>query len=267
MTFREEQIGPCRLILGDCLPTLGQLDEMSIDSVITDPPYCAGAISESQRIRASGQGLRSENIRRFGWFVGDNMGTAGLAMLLRSVAFECCRICKPSASLLVFCDWRMVANLEPSIESAGVRFQNLVVWDKGSMGLGSGFRAQHELVLHFTFGSPEYCDLGTGNVIRCARVGSDDRQHQTEKPVDLLKQLIEVVSPIGGRILDPFMGSGSTAEACIAVDREFVGMERDTANFDIACRRIERAWQNKCSELPFDPPPVETQPELFGETA
>lgn len=256
-------IGPCTLYCGDAIPCIAGLAEHSIDSLITDPPYCAGAISEAQRTRAAGQGMRSDTIRRFGWFTGDNMGTAGLSMLLRTVAFEACRVCRATASMLVFCDWRMLATLEPSIESAGVRFQNLVVWDKGSMGLGSGFRAQHELILHFTFGSPVYCDLGTGNVIRCPRVGSEDRIHQTEKPVDLLKQLIEVVTHPGQTILDPFMGSGSTAEACIALERSFIGIERDPEHFQSACRRIEQAWQLKRSELPFEKPPVEVQRELI----
>jgi len=263
MSVEPVIIGPCTLYCGDALEGISSLGELSVDAAITDPPYCAGAISEAGRTRSAGQGLRSENIRRFGWFVGDNMGTAGLAALLRMIAFECCRVCKPSASLLVFCDWRMVATLEPAIESAGVRYQNMIVWDKGSFGLGTGFRAQHELILHFTFGAPKYNDLGTGNVLKCRRVGSDDREHQTQKPVELLKSLIEVTSPTGGRILDPFMGSGSTALACIEVDRDFVGFERDPEHFETACRRVEDAWIRKRSELPFDKPPVESQPNLF----
>jgi hypothetical protein len=70
-----------RIILGDCLDVLRTLPEATVDAVITDPPYCAGAISEAQRTRAHGQGLRSENLRRFGWFVGDNMSTAGFGLV------------------------------------------------------------------------------------------------------------------------------------------------------------------------------------------
>jgi site-specific DNA-methyltransferase (adenine-specific) len=226
---------------GDCLDLLRAMPDASVDAVVTDPPYCAGAVSESQRTSAGGQGLRSENIKRFGWFVGDNMGTAGLAWLLRSIACEAARVCKPSGSLVVFCDWRMMATLQPAIESAGMRFQNLVVWDKGNMGLGSGFRAQHELALHFTNGKPEYHDRSTGNVICTRRVSAVDREHQTQKPVELMAKLIRVVCPQGGTVVDPFCGSGSTGVACAENDRNFIGFERDSGYVEIARRRIAEA--------------------------
>ena len=228
-----------RVIVGDALTELRKLPDSSIDSIITDPPYCAGAVSEASRAAAKGHGLRSDNIRRFGWFIGDNMGTAGLAFLLRDLAFEAVRVVKPTGSLLVFCDWRMVATLEPSIESAGVRFQNLVVWDKGSAGLGTGFRAQHELILHFTFGAPVYHDRSSGNVLRFARVG-DEREHQTQKPVDLLRALVRTVAPEGGTVLDPFCGSGSTGVACLLESRSFLGIDRDPGHVATAQRRLDR---------------------------
>lgn len=224
------------LYLGDAIEVMEGLDV--VDAIITDPPYCSGSVSEASRTAAKGQGLRSENITKLGWFVGDNMGTAGLAMLLRSMAFRGLQILNPHGSVLIFCDWRMVPNLAPTIESAGLRFQNLVVWDKGMMGLGMGFRAQHEIVLHYTAGAPKYHDLGTSNVIKTSRVSAVDREHQTQKPTDLMEVLIKVVCPPQGRVLDPFMGSGSTGVAAILTGRSFVGIERDTVNFDIACRRI-----------------------------
>jgi DNA modification methylase len=224
------------LRLGDCLDVLRSLPDASADALVTDPPYCAGAVSEAQRTSAAGQGLRSDQIRRFGWFVGDNMGTAGLTWLLRAVAFEAQRVVRPSGSLLVFCDWRMQSALQPAIESAGVRYQGLVVWDKEHMGLGRGFRCQHELVLHFTLGSPEYHDKGTSNVLKARRVR--DREHQTQKPVDLMSQLIRVVAPPGGVVIDPFMGSGTTGVACVQGGYGFVGIERDPTHFATAQRRI-----------------------------
>jgi DNA modification methylase len=245
--------------LGDCLQVMAEMGDASADAIVTDPPYCAGAVSEAQRTRAAGQGLRSENIRRFGWFVGDNMGTAGLVWLLRSVAVEAVRVLKPSGSLLVFCDWRMVASLQPAIESAGLRFQNLIVWDKESMGLGLGFRAQHEIVLHFTNGSPEYHDKATGNVLRAGRVRADDREHQTQKPLDLMRQLVRVVCPPGGLVLDPFAGSGSTGVAAVLEGRAFLGIERDPEHVETANRRLAEALGRFDASAP--------QTTLFGDAA
>lgn len=232
-------IGSATLYFGDALEVMGSLGE--VDAVITDPPYCSGSVSEAGRTAAKGQGLRSENLGRFGWFVGDNMGTAGLVFLLRSMAFRALEILKPEGHLLVFCDWRMIPNLAPAIESAGARFQNLVVWDKGHMGLGMGFRAQHEMVLHFTAGSPKYHDLGTANIIQAGRISASDKEHQTEKPVDLLMRLAQVAAPIGGVILDPFMGSGSMGVAALAGGYRFIGIERDERHFETAQRRISDA--------------------------
>jgi len=227
------------ILCGDAVEQMRSLPAGSVDAVITDPPYCSGGVSEASRTAAKGQGLRSENLSRFGWFVGDNMGTAGLAFLLRSVAYEATRVLKATGSLLMFCDWRMAPTLIPAIESSGLRYQNLIVWDKKHMGLGQGFRHRQELIMHMTAGSPEYHDKGTANVLSCGRVSAADREHQTQKPVDLMAQLIKVVSPPGGVVLDPFAGSGSTLVAAKVTGRHWIGIERDPGNCDIANRRIE----------------------------
>lgn len=232
-------IGDALVFLGDALEVMSTLER--VDAVVTDPPYCSGSVSEASRTAAKGQGRRSENLKRFGWFTGDNMGTAGLVFLLRAMAFRALKIINPEGSMLVFCDWRMVPNLAPAIESAGWRYQNMVVWDKGMMGLGTGFRAQHEIVLHFTAGSPKYHDLGTGNVVKAARVGSGDREHQAQKPVDLMQRLLRVVCPPGGIVLDPFMGSASTGVAALAEGMRFIGIERDVSHFNTACERLDAA--------------------------
>lgn len=227
------------LYLGDMWQVMSEMPDRSVDAVITDPPYCSGSISEAGRTRSKGQGLRSETIRRLSWFTGDNMGTAGLAWLLRSMAVESCRVAKESASLLAFCDWRMISTLQPSIESSGLRFQNLVVWDKEQLGLGTGFRAQHELVMHFTYGSPEYYDKGISNVIRCKRVPRDDREHQTQKPKELIGKLIRVTCPVDGVVLDPFAGSGTTGIAAWIEKRRCILIERDVDYCELIVRRIK----------------------------
>lgn len=263
MTRVEHLSDSVTLHLGDALEVMESLDR--VEAIITDPPYCSGSVSEASRTAAKGQGLRSENLTKLGWFVGDNMGTAGLAMLLRSMAFRGLQILDPTGSVLVFCDWRMVPNLAPTIESAGLRFQNMVVWDKGMMGLGMGFRAQHEIILHYTAGAPKYHDLGTSNVIRTARVSASDREHQTQKPTELMEALVKVVAPPGGRVLDPFMGSGSTGVAAVAAGRAFVGIERDAEHFDTACRRISD--EMKRPRLDLTPSPKSEQQSLFGGEA
>ena len=113
--------------------------DATIDAVVMDPPYRSGSVAEANPQLFQGHNLRRETST--GWLVQtDNMGTAGLVFLLRSVAFESIRLLRGSGSLLVFCDWRMVPNLAPAIEAAGLRYQNMVIWDKSAWasGLASG---------------------------------------------------------------------------------------------------------------------------------
>ena len=230
----------CLMIhLGDCLEKLKELPDESVEAVITDPPYCSGGFSESQKKSASGQGLRSETIKEVGWFVNDNMSTSGLIWLLRSAMVECERVMKEGASAMVFTDWRMVAHLAPALESSGLQFRNMIVWDKGNCGLGNGFRPQHEIILHYVKGKGNYFDQSTGNVIRSKRVNSNDKLHQTQKPTDLLAKLLKVVTQEGDTVLDPFFGSGSLGEACLKMNRKFIGIEKSKFYVQEATRRIE----------------------------
>jgi len=236
---RVEKIGRATLYLGDCrdvLPTLG-----TVDAVVTDPPYCSGGFNEAGKQASKGMGLRSETVRELGWFVNDNMTTAGLCWLMSAVAGWSRRCLKEGGTFTAFTDWRMAGALAPAIEASGFRYQNLLVWAKPSAGLGRGFRAQHELALHFSNGTPEYHSASHGNVLTSPRVHTSDREHQTQKPIELMAKIIETVAGEGQTVLDPFMGSGSTGVAAVSKSREFIGIELDPVNFDIACKRIEDA--------------------------
>lgn len=71
----------------------------------------------------------------------------------------------------------------------------------------------------------------------------NNNMHPTVKPTDLMAYLCRLVTPPGGVVLDPFMGSGSTGKACAREDFFFVGIERDPEYFKIAKARIEYAYR------------------------
>lgn len=235
-----------RLHHGDCLEFMRSIEASSVDAVVTDPPYCSGGATEAAKGGATHQGLRSETIRtaRFAWFDSDNMTTGGLVWLLRAVSVESLRILKPGGSLLVFCDWRMAFLVGPAMESGGFRLRNLIAWDKGNFGCGTGFRPQHEMILHLTRRSPEFYAKDVGNVVRSKRVANGSKCHPTEKPVDLMQRLVNVVAPEGGVVVDPFMGSGSTGVACIKNGVNFMGCDLDPEYVEVARRRTEEATQS-----------------------
>jgi DNA modification methylase len=229
-----------RVVQGDALDVLRSLEPRSVAAVVTDPPYCSGGSTEATRRQAAGQGIASERMQsgEVQWFAGDNMTTPGLVWLLRAVAFEAERVLVPGGSVLMFCDWRMWSNLAPAVESGGLRLQNMVVWDKGSAGMGTGFKPTHELAIHLCNGPGKFHDLCGSNVLRFGRVRGQDKDHPTQKPVDLLQSLVRVVAPRDGLVVDPFCGSGSTGVACVREGRRFLGVERDPEYCEVARSRL-----------------------------
>jgi len=78
--------------------------------------------------------------------------------------------------------------------------------------------------------------------IKDASIGAEDKRknnHPTVKPTALMRYLCKLVTPKGGLIFDPFMGSGSTGKAALLEDFRFVGIDKEKSFFDIAKARIE----------------------------
>ena len=73
------------------------------------------------------------------------------------------------------------------------------------------------------------------------RKGDDVRVHPTQKPVGVMEWCLTHI-PDAQTILDPFMGSGTTGVACAKLGRKFIGIELEPKYFDIACSRIQKAY-------------------------
>jgi site-specific DNA-methyltransferase (adenine-specific) len=94
----------------------------------------------------------------------------------------------------------------------------------------------------------------------CPKVSSRERHimntventHPTVKPIELMKYLIRLITPPGGTVLDPFMGSGSTGMAAVELGYTFVGCELDPRYVEIAQRRIEAWYQDTRSGTTFE---------------
>lgn len=101
--------------------------------------------------------------------------------------------------------------------------------------MGRGIRYQHENIAFFQVGHPADLD-DCFSVLSFYRAGD---VHPHEKPLALMRKLCRVVPK--NRILDPFMGSGTTGVACVQLGKRFIGIEIDQKYFDIACKRIGKA--------------------------
>ena len=97
---------------------------------------------------------------------------------------------------------------------------------------------QTEFILLFRKGgAKDINDMGTSNFIQIPNI--KNKLHPTQKPIDLMKVLIENSSNEGDIVMDCFMGAGSTGIACINANRKFVGIEIDKKYYDIAVERIQ----------------------------
>lgn len=236
-----------RVVVGDAIEVAASLDCESLDAVVMDPPYASGGFSESsRRNNTKGQGVRSDTKSSVAqtYFDGDSMGTSGIVWLLRELVFVLSAKMKEGSSLLVFCDWRQIANIAPAIESAGLRMTNIVVWDKGSSALGAGFRARHEMCLHYTKGTGRYFSKSFGNVLAHKRVPGAQKEHFAQKPVPLIRDLLQVVTDVDHVVFDPFCGSGSIGVAALLEGRRFIGADRAQGFADLATRRLENVCGN-----------------------
>jgi DNA modification methylase len=90
-----------------------------------------------------------------------------------------------------------------------------------------------------------------------------EMDHPTQKPIALMQWCLGFL-PDARTILDPFMGSGTTGVACVKLGRRFIGIEIDPGYFDIACRRIEAAYQQP--DFFVAPPAKATQPDMLADT-
>ncbi|BDQ37230.1 hypothetical protein SYK_15900 [Pseudodesulfovibrio nedwellii] len=115
-----------------------------------------------------------------------------------------------------------------------------MIWDKPTARPSKGeFKKQCEFVLVGSKGKlAPATDRCLPGVFRHSIVAGVKRVHLTEKPVPLLRDLLQI-TPEGGTILDTFAGSATTAQACLETGRHFIGMELSNTYFEIACTRLQ----------------------------
>lgn len=208
---------------GDCREVLPDLDLTSVDTIIMDPPYSSGGYQESGKAGGSIGSRGSETIAL------DNLSTRGYQRLLRSVFRHCWSV----DEAFVFTDWRMWVHTSDAMEDAGWRVRNMLVWDKGQMGMGMPWRNQHELIAYGKRTAGSIVSGKYGNVLNNPRANGF---HPTEKPVDLIRRFL--LNSEASTVLDPFMGSGPVARACQDLNRRYVGIELVEEYCAIAVQRL-----------------------------
>jgi DNA modification methylase len=267
--MRVEKIGDATLYLGDCRDILPTIPQTSVDFVFTDPPYghnnndgdlierweaALGKSSPSQKASSRpilNDGPEANEIAKFAF--------AEFARILRPGHCVCVCCGGGGGPNPQFARWSRWLD-----ESVG--FKQMVVWDKGKMGMGWHYRRSYETVLVGQKGGARcawFDESGTvENIIRPGEYGikkiiPQKSDHPTPKPVELPALFIRLHSEPDQLVVDPFMGGGTTGVACARMHRKFIGVELDEAFFEMSCRRIEAEYRQP--RMRFDRAPVSAE--------
>ena len=208
-----------QIVTGDALELMKRMPDKSIDVILTDPPYFLPAMHYQTRVRHP-RSLSDLSILEF---------------FFDAVFEEINRILKSSGIMMIFCDGQSYPVMYVKTYKHFSRLTE-VVWDKGQIGMGRGFRRRHELILICINEFFEWNNWAP-SVLEFKPVRSQDRIHPAEKPVPLFMKLLLLVSP-SGIVCDPFIGSGSVAVAAKLVGHNFIGFELDPNYAELARKRV-----------------------------
>lgn len=212
---------------GDCLDIMPLLG--GVDMILTDPPY--GIDFQSAWPTEGRKKEKIENDKLEDWLLilptmlerfKDSLNEGGVCC--------CCGGGGGTPSLAYL--W---------IEAGKIfDVENVLIWDKGFVGMGWRYRFQWEAVLVATKGERKVWNGGTNqsNILNYQKVIPQNGQHPTVKPVSLMKKLITDNSNVGDLILDPFAGSGTTLLACKETDRRGIAIELNEKYCRLAKTRL-----------------------------
>jgi site-specific DNA-methyltransferase (adenine-specific) len=241
---RVEVIGNATLYQGDTLEILSAM-QGKVDAVITDPPYSSGGMVRGDRMGSTRDKYQSPQVDvEHPEFTGDNRDQRGFHAWASLWLMHALTITKPGGVAALFSDWRQLPTMTDALQSGGWVWRGIVPWDKvNARPMPNRFRAQCEFVVWGTNGPRDFTTVGAEyhpGILTEKPPANDAREHSTQKPAGIMATLCRV-APVGGIVVDPFMGSGTTGVACMDIDRRFIGIEKEPRYFDIACRRIEDA--------------------------
>ena len=242
--YEEENV---QIFVGDTreiMPTIGK-----VDMIFTDPPYGHNNNNGDlihKREQALGRPLDCESDREARPIANDGVEANELVQWFFSQAAEmlrhggcCCCCCAGGGPDPQFARWSLW--LDQHLD-----FKQMVVWDKGPMGMGWHYRRSYETVLvaQKPGAACKWYDETDRieNIIRhIPKIIPQKKDHPTPKPPELAAHFIQLHTQPGEVVLDPFMGGGSTAEAAKHLGRKFIGIELEERWAEIAVKRLAQA--------------------------
>lgn len=235
-----------KILLGDSFKLLKEIPDKSIDLIVTDPPYLLTQKTSLDR-------NASDNI-----FTKKIMKIAGELKESELDNFDTIEWCKEAIRVMkkiniyIWCSKLQIPMyFDFFIKEHGCNF-NILEWIKTNPvpNFKNQYSNDKEFCLYFRKGG--YCvpkDMRSSRTYFLQPINIEEKErygHPTIKPLNIIKQLIENSSKEGEVVLDPFIGSGTTAVACVEMNRQYLGMEKNEKFYNIALKRVEEAEKSPC---------------------
>ena len=232
-----------QIIEGDCLEVMRDIPDKSVDLVLTDPPY-----------KLTSGGSRNSQLRK----QRDNnpFTTTGECFDSKTPEFNkwlplLYRVLKDDSYTFIMSNDTNLKTMWTEGEKVGFKFCEILVMVKQNKVPSSYFFKQSEFILMFRKGKyKKFNKYGVSNVFNVVLPRGINKTHPTEKTTSLMEPIIQSCSKENDIILDPFLGSGTTAVAAHNTGRKFIGIEKEQRYVEIARQRLEQA---------------QTQQRLFAE--
>jgi len=206
------------IIEGDSWEKLKDIEDNSVDTIITDSPYsCLNKhLATGTTRKKSGEwSFKTKDIDR-------------------QMMTEVIRILKPNGHFFSFQPSDSKDTLEYNnkfIElclELGMEFNKRFIWDKAVIGMGYNGRCKYEQILFFSKGKRRKpYNLGIADLLTHKRIHAKDRIHEAEKPIELLQDLLKFSNKKGDVVLDMFAGSLTLAEAGFREGINTISIELD----------------------------------------
>ena len=219
----------------DILEELSKISDSFFDMAVIDPPYIlnktTGGISKT--------GLVNKQ-------QGNIKGSDKKSSILNDIKFEewlpeVYRVLKDNSHCYIWTNDKNLADLQKEAEKVGFRLHNILIWKKNNSTPNRWYMKNCEFILFLYKGKAKPIkNKGASQFLEYRNKNGKEKLHPTEKPVDLIKELIYNSSNENDIVLDCFMGCGSTGVACIETNRRFYGIELDEKYFKIAEERLKR---------------------------
>jgi len=212
-----------KIYCGDCLELMEQIPDKSIDLVLTDPPYGVNYVG--------GQNERER----------EKLANDKVANVYKEILPEIKRVLKDDGSAYIFYANGKENDVFPYLDF--YKYQ-VLIWNKLNKGFGdiaSRYHHTYEPFIYICKGTPTNWYGDTNDIdVWITKGGYKNDFHPTQKPLDIIYKMVKNSSKENDTILDPFLGSGTTAVACKQLKRNFIGIEISQKYCDIANQRLRQ---------------------------